>query len=175
MSERTVDLKSSSSRREILKLGGAAALGAAGLAALASRPAKAAGSGATIAWIYNPQRLTSGHLAPNAEVAIGPFLYPGTTFDSTNYYGIVGNLTAMNWKGKNGWLTARPNGTPFQAGTQAIDLHFGGKVAAWTNFFMTVFGFGDGGPQSDGIFIVRNGPTATDYAVDLLGFLNIDQ
>jgi hypothetical protein len=174
MTERTADPKSS--RREILKIGGAAALGAAGLAAMGTRGVKAAGSGATIAWIYNPQRLTSGHLASNAEVVIGPFLYPGTTFDSTNYYGIVGNLTAMNWKGKDGWLTARPNTTPFQPGTQAIDLHFGGKVKAWTNFFMTVFGFeGGGGSQSDGKFIIRNGPIPTDYEVDLLGFLNIDQ
>lgn len=173
MSERTVDPKSS--RREILKLGGVAALGAAGLAALGTTRAKAAGSGATIAWIYNAQRLTSGHLAPNAEVVIGPFFYPGTTFDSTNYYGILGNLTAMNWKGKDGWLTARPNATPFLGASSAIDLHFGGRVKAWTNFFFTTFGFEGGGGVSDGQFIIRNGPIATDYAVDLLGFLSIDQ
>jgi len=168
---------SSSTRRDVLKLAGAAALGVAGTAAAlgGATRVKAAGSGATIAWIYNPQRLQSGHLAPNAEVTIGPFLYPGTTFDSTNYYGIVGNLTAMRWQGKNGWLTARPSGTPFQPGTQAIDLHFGGKVAAWTNFFMTVFGFDNPGHTSDGMFIIRNGPIATDWEVDLLGFLNIDQ
>lgn len=162
-------------RRDVLKLAGGAALGVAGATALGASRVKAAGSGATIAWIYNPQRLTSGHLAPNAEVTIGPFLYPGSTFDSTNYYGIVGNLTATRWKGKNGWLTARPNGAPFQAGTQAIDLHFGGQVAAWTNFFISAFGFGEVGQTSDGKFIVRNGPIPTDYEVDLLGFLNIDQ
>ena len=173
MSERTIDQKST--RRQMLKLGGAAALGAAGLAAVSTNRVKAAGSGATIAWIYNPQQLASGHLAPNAEVVIGPFLYPGTTFDSTNYYGIVGNLTAMNWKGKDGWMSARPNATPFLGATSAIDLHFGGRVKAWTNFFMTVFGFEGGGGLSDGMFIIRNGPIATDYAVDLLGFLNIDQ
>ena len=173
MSERARDSKSS--RRELLKLGGAAALGAAGLAALRTTSAKAAGSGATIARIYNAQRLTSGHLTPNAEVVIGPFLYPGSTFDSTNYYGIVGNLTAMNWRGKDGWMTARPNATPFLGATSAIDLHFGGRVKAWTNFFMTVFGFEGGGGVSDGQFIIRNGPIATDYVVDLLGFLNIDQ
>ena len=173
MSEKTVGQQST--RRDLLKLAGAAAIGAAGASALGGVKVKAAGSGATIAWIYNPQRLTSGHLAANAEVTIGPFLYPGSTFDSTNYYGIVGNLTALRWQGKNGWLTARPSGTLFQAGTQAIDLHFGGKVAAWTNFFMTVFGFDNPGHTSDGMFIIRNGPIPTDYEVDLLGFLNIDQ
>ena len=104
---------------------------------------------------------------------IGPFLYPGTTFDSTNYYGIVGNLTAMRWRG-HGWMSARPFGTPFVAGSQAINLHFGGRFVAWSNFFITTFGF-DSGPLSDGKFIIRNGPVATDYVVDLHGFLNLDQ
>jgi hypothetical protein len=172
MGERAAD--SRSTRRDVLKLAGAAAIGAAGMAALSATRASAAGSGATIAWVPNPQHLTSGHLAANAEVVIGPFLFPGTAFDSTNYYGIVGNLTASRWQGKNGWMSVRPNGQPFVVGSQAINLHFGGKVAAWSNFFVCQFGF-PGGSLSDGKFIIRNGPVAADYLVDLHGFMNIDQ
>ena len=73
-------------------------------------------------------------------------------------------------------MAARPNATPFLGATSAIDLHYSGRVQAWTNVFMTVFGCeGGGGGLSDGQFIIRNGPIATDYVVDLLGFLNIDQ
>ena len=172
MSDRVIDPKAT--RRDVLRLAGVAAIGAAGAAALSIKGAKAAGSGATIAPVPNPQHLQSGHLAPNAEVVIGPFLFPGTSFDSTNYRGIVGNLTASRWKG-HGSMSVRPNGTPFVAATQAINLHFGGRFKAWSNFFICQFGFGTIGHQSDGKFIVRNGPVAADYLVDLHGFLDIDQ
>jgi hypothetical protein len=166
---------SKSTRRDLLKLAGAAAIGAAGASALGATRVRAAGSGATIAWVGNPQHLTSGHLAANAEVVIGPFLFPGSTFDSTNYYGIVGNLTARHWKGK-GWLSARPFDEPFVPASQALNLHFGGHtVDAWSNFFITTFGFDNPGHTSDGKFIIRNGPSAVDYLVDIFGFMNIDQ
>jgi hypothetical protein len=171
MGDRTGDRKRS--RRDLLKLAGVAALGAAGASALGAAKVKASGSGATIAWVPNPQHLASGHLAAGAEVVIGPFLFPGTAFDSTNYYGIVGNLTASKFKG-NGWMSVRPNGQPFVAGSQAINLHFGGHVQAWSNFFVCQFGF-PGGSTSDGKFIIRNGPVPADYLVDLHGFMNIDQ
>ncbi len=105
---------------------------------------------------------------------IGPFLFPGSAFDSTNYYGIVGNLTAMRWKG-HGWMSVRPNGMPFVVGSQAINLNFAGHLRAWSNFFMCQFGFDNPGHTSDGKFIIRNGPVAADYLVDLHGFMNIDQ
>lgn len=165
---------STSTRRDLIKLAGAAALGVAGTAALGASKVRAAGSGATIAPVFNPLHLQSGHLGAGAEVVIGPFLFPGTTFDSTNYRGIVGNLTASRWHGKNGWMSVRPFGTPFDAPNEAILLHFSGNVAAWSNFFICPFGL-TGGPQSDGKFIVRNGPIPADYLVDLYGFLDIDQ
>jgi len=172
MSERTTPSKST--RRDLLKLAGAAAVGAAGSAALGAVSVRAAGSGATIAWVPNPQHLTSGHLAAGAEVVIGPFLFPGSVFDSTNYYGIVGNLTAMRWKGQ-GWMSVRPFGMPFVVGSQAINLNFAGHFKAWSNFFMCQFGFDNPGHTSDGKFIIRNGPVPADYLVDLHGFMNIDQ
>jgi hypothetical protein len=172
MTERVNEIKST--RRDVIKLAGAAALGAAGAAAMGAARVRAAGSGATIAWVGNPQHLTSGHLAAGAEVVIGPFLFPGSTFDSTNYYGIVGNLTASRWKGQ-GWMSARPFGMPFVAGSQAINLYFGGHFHAWTNFFMCQFGFDNPGHTSDGKFIIRNGPAPADYLVELFGFMNIDQ
>jgi hypothetical protein len=172
VTERTANLKSS--RRDVLKLAGVAALGAAGASAISAVKVKAAGSGATIAWVANPQHLTSGHLAAGAEVAIGPFLFPGSTFDSTNYYGIVGNLTARRWKG-NGWMSVRPNGMPFVVGSQAINLNFGGHFQAWSNWFICPFGFDNPGHTSDGMFIIRNGPAPADYLVDLHGFMDIDQ
>jgi hypothetical protein len=166
---------SKSTRRDVLKLAGAAALGAAGAAALGATRVRAAGSGATVDMFFNPQHLTSGHLAPGAEVVIGPFPFPGSAFNSDSYDGIVGNLTASHWKG-NGWLSVRPNGRPFDPAHQAINLHFGGKFVAWSNFFICQFGFAVAqGMMSDGKFIIRNGPAATDYLVDLHGFLGPDQ
>ena len=165
-----------STRRDLLKLTGAAALGAAGTAALGAVPARASGSGATLDMFFNPQHLTHGSLAPGAEVVIGPFPYPGSpTFTSANYLGIAGNLTAYGWSG-HGWLSVRPNGMPFDAPHQAINLHFGGPGPAWANFFICQFGPPTlVGMPSDGSFIIRNGPSATSYLVDLHGFLGPDQ
>jgi len=168
---------SKSSRRDVLKLAGAAALGAAGAAALGARSVHAAGSGATIGMFFNPFHLTSGHLAPGAEVVIGPFPYPGSTeFDSADYIGIVGNLTASRWRG-NGWLSIRPTEFPFDPVNQAINLHFSGRPNAWSNWFITYFGRDNvaTGKASNGQFIIRNGPAPTDYLVDLHGFLGPDQ
>jgi hypothetical protein len=171
MTERVNEFKST--RRDVIKLAGAAALGVAGVAALGGTKVKAAGSGATLGMLFNPQHLTSGHLAAGAEVVIGPFPYPGQPpFDSTDYIGIVGNLTASRWKG-NGWMSVRPSGSPFDPTHQAINLHFGGHFNGWSNWFICQFGFDNvvTGKQSDGKFIIRNGPAPTDYLVDLHGFM----
>ena len=174
MTERIV---TKNSRRDILKLAGAAALGAAGASALRVVPAKAAGSGDFVVPYLNPRHVASGHLAANAEVVIGPFPYPGsTTFDSADYLGIIGNLTARRWRGA-GWLSARSTDYAFDPANQALNLHFGGRFEAWSNSFTTVFGFTGTttGKQSSGQFILRNGPSATDYIVDLMAFLSPSQ
>lgn len=166
------------SRRDVLKLAGAAAIGAAGASALGAARVKAAGSGATIGMFFLPIHVASGHLNPNQEVTIGPFPYPGsTTFTSQNYLGIVGNLTARRWKGA-GWLAARSTDFPFDPVHEGINLNFSGPGRAWSNWFICQFGFTfTPGPDivSNGQFILRNGPSHTDYVVDLHGFLTGDQ
>jgi hypothetical protein len=97
MTERVNEIKST--RRDVIKLTGAAALGAAGIAALDATRVKAGGSGDTTVMYFNPQHIQSGHLAPNAEVTIGPFPTPDQPFQSSDYLGIIGNLTASRWKG----------------------------------------------------------------------------
>ena len=162
-------------RRDLLKLGGAAALGVAGVAALGTRPARASGSGATLDLFFAPQHLAHGTLGPGEEVVIGPFPFPGTTFSSDSYEGMAGNLTAAGWSG-HGWLAVRPNGTPWDPATSAVNLHFGGSVPAWSNFFICQFGPPvAAGMASDGRFILRSGPSTTRYLVDLHGFLGPDQ
>jgi len=173
MTERTLDPKSS--RREILKLGGAAALGAAGLAALSTKRVKAAGSGNTIVPYLNPVHIASGHLNANQEVVIGPFPYPppnGGGFGSDSYMGMIGNLTASGWKG-HGWMSVRSTDYAFDPVNQAQNLHFGGNLRALSNAFATVFGFSGtaSGMVSTGQFVLHNGPAAADYVVDLLSFL----
>jgi hypothetical protein len=168
-----------SSRRDVLKLAGAAALGAVGASAMGAAKVRAAGSGATIGMFFNPLHIASGHLAPNHEAVIGPFPYPGsTTFTSQNYLGIVGNLTATHWKGP-GWLSVRSTDFAFDPAHQGINLHFGGAATrAWSNWFICQFGFTfTPGPDivSNGQFIIRSGPAAVDYVVDLHGFLTGDQ
>jgi len=123
---------------------------------------------------FPPIHLQNGHLAPGQEVVIGPFPTPGQVFDSTFYRGIIGNLTASNWKG-HGWMSIRPNGTGFDPVLGAINLHFGGKFVAWSNFFICQFGFGQVGQMSDGKFILHNGPAPADYLIDLHGLLGPDQ
>jgi hypothetical protein len=171
--------RSKSTRRDLLRLAGAAAIGAAGASALsATRVARAAGSGATIGAFFNPLHIASGHLAPNAEVVIGPFPYPGSTvFTSQNYIGIVGNLTARRWKGA-GWMSIRSTDFAFDPAHQGINLNFSGAPRAWSNWFICQFGFTfTPGPDivSNGQFIIRNGPSHADYVVDLHGFLTGDQ
>jgi hypothetical protein len=165
------------SRRDLLKLAGAAAIGAAGVAVLGVKPAKAAGSGDTLAMYFNPQHLAAGHLAANTEVTIGPFPTPDQPFMSSDYLGMIGNLTASKWKGHDGWMSIRPTGFPYDPAHQGLNLHFGGKVAAWSNFFIVQFSFDNipQGGQSSGQFILRNGPIPADYLIDLHGFLGPDQ
>ena len=173
MTERAVQRKNS--RREILKLGGAAALGAAGLAALNGTRVKAAGSGDTTVMYFNPQRLTVGTLTAGAEVVIGPFPTPNQPFTSDSYIGIIGNLTAFKWGG-NGFLAVRPHGTPFMP-LQAQNLHYGGTIFAISNWFTCQFGPATAiGMLSDGMFILHNGGSTTvSYLIDLHGFLGPDQ
>ena len=169
-------------RRDVLKLAGGAALGVAGAAALGASKVRAAGSGTTIGPYFNPVHVASGHLAPNSEVVIGPFPYPVppgtplTGFDSADYSGMIGNLTATNWRG-SGWLAARSTDDAYDPGHQALNLNFGGHFRAWSNAFVTKFGFTGtaAGKASTGQFILRSGPAATDYVVDILGFLGPDQ
>ncbi len=171
------------SRRNILKLGGAAALGAASIAAL--RPplkASAAGSGNTLASWFGPYRVvdtTSGaKLAPGADMVVGPFPTPTQPFNSDSYYGMAGNLTATGWGPKGGWLSVRPNGS-FFAGSQLPLLYFGGKVKASSNFFVERFGFPtdtSSGAVSDGRLVIHNGgPTAVHFMIDVYFFLGPDQ
>jgi hypothetical protein len=170
-----------STRRDILKLAGAAALGAAGSAALSAKGVRAAGSGDTVDMWFNPYRLvdTRGHarLAAGAEMVVGPFPTPGQSFNSDSYLGIVGNLTATSWAKSGGWLSVRPTSFPFDPVHGAINLHFGGKVVpAWSNFFICQFGYGTGLQASDGKFVIHNGgPGATHVIVDLHGFLGPSQ
>jgi hypothetical protein len=167
-------------RRNVLKLAGAAALGAAGTAALGATHVRAAGSGATVDMFWNPFRLvdTRGHakLAPGEEMVVGPFPTPGQPFHSDSYIGIVGNLTATEWT-KRGWLSVRPSSFPFDPKNGAINLHFGGHFEAWSNFFMCQFGFATvQGMMSDGKFIIHNGgPGATNVIVDFHGLLGPSQ
>lgn len=174
MGEKAVDARST--RRQVLKLAGAAAIGAAGMAALGATRAQAAGSGTTVIPYLNPIHIASGHLNANQEVVIGPFPYPNTSFDSQSYLGMIGNLTASRWKGQ-GWMAVRSTDYAFDAAHQAINLHFGGHtVDAWSNSFVTVFGFGGtaSGMSSSGQFVLRNGPAPANYVVDILAFLGPD-
>lgn len=172
MTERTANLKST--RRDVLKLAGAAALGAAGASALGAVKVKAAGSGMVIVPYLNPVHVASGHLRANQEVVVGPFPYPppnGGGFDSQSYLGMIGNLTATRFKGQ-GWMSVRSTDYAFDPGHQALNLNFGGHVDAWSNSFTTAFGFTPApGFSSNGQFVLRNGPVAADYIVDLLAFL----
>src|ERR1700681_463746 len=104
-------------RRDALKLAGAAGLGAAGAATLGAPSVLAAGSGNTIVNYFSTTRLIdtrgSAKIGHGAETTIGPFPYPGsTTFTSEDYVGIIGNLTAVSWTG-TGWLAVRPDDVAF--------------------------------------------------------------
>jgi hypothetical protein len=168
---------SQTTRRSVLKLAGAAALGAAGTAALGAAPAFAAGSGNTID-LFTPTRLVDTRagaaLAAGAEVVLGPFPVPGSpAFMSDSYYGIIANLTAVQWSG-HGWISIRQNGTTFHAASTVVN--FSGPAGSWSNLLICRFGFPiDGSHSSDGMLILRNGPAATHYILDLVGYLGPDQ
>ena len=168
-------VNSRSTRRDVLKLAGAAAIGAAGASALGAVKVKAAGSGTTIVPYFNPFHVASGHLAANSEMVIGPF--PSIAgFDSQSYFGMIGNLTARNWHG-SGWLSVRSTDDAFDPVNQALNLNFGGHFRGWSNAFVVKFGFKGTafGMTSTGQFFLRSGPAATDFVVDALAFLGPDQ
>jgi hypothetical protein len=173
--------KSRTSRREVLKLAGAAALGAAGTAALGAPKVLAAGSGNTIGMYFAPQRVLdtrgSARIGHGGETVVGPYFYPGsTTFTWEDYYGIIGNLTATSWTGA-GWLSVRPDDVPFVSATAVSNLNFAGSLAGWANFFICRFGSTSipFGKVSDGKFTVHSGGSPTNFIVDIFGLLGPDQ
>ena len=89
-------------RRNALKLAGAAALAAAGTAALGTIRTRAAGSGNTVDIFNPPARVANTvggtKLAVGADMVLGPFP-AGGGFSSDSYDGMIGNLTAANWTG----------------------------------------------------------------------------
>jgi hypothetical protein len=173
--------KRKTTRRDVLKLAGAAALGAAGTAALGAPRVLAAGSGNTIVNFFPPERSLdtrgSAKIGHGGERVVGPYPYPGSlTFTWEDYYGIIGNLTATAWTGA-GWLSVRPSDAPFVLATAVSNVNFAGSVSAWANFFIVRFGSTTvaAGKVSDGKFIVRSGGAPTNFIIDLFGFLGPDQ
>jgi hypothetical protein len=173
--------KIKTSRRDVLKLGGAAALGAAGLAALGAPRVRAAGSGNTIGMYFAPERVIdtrgSAKIGHGGETIVGPYAYPGSaTFTWEDYYGIIGNLTATAWTG-TGWLSVRPSDAPFVLATAVSNLNFQGSFSGWANFFICRFGSTTIplGKVSDGKFIVHSGAATTNFIVDIFGLLGPDQ
>jgi len=163
-------------RRNALKLGGAAALALAATAGLGATHTKAAGSGFTVDIFDPPARVidTRGHakIGIGAEVVLGTFPAGGGFF-SDSYYGMIANLTAARWNGP-GWLSVRKNGTAFIPATVAVN--FWGESRLWSNLIIVRFGDPTvGGMASDGKIIVRNGGAPTNFIIDLIGFLGPDQ
>lgn len=164
------------SRRNALKLAGAAAVAAAGAVALGPTRIRAAGSGATIDIFAPPARVadTVGgtKLAVGTDLVLGPFP-AGGGFSSDSYYGMIGNLTAATWTGA-GWLSVRKNSSSFVPAS--IVVNYLGTGRRWSNLF--IVRFGDpvvGGMASDGKIVVRCGGNPTNFIVDLIGFLGPDQ
>jgi hypothetical protein len=165
-------------RRDALKLAGAAALGAAGAAALGAPRVLAAGSGNAIVNYFDPTRIIdtrgSAKIGHGADATVGPFAYPGsTTFTSEDYYGMIGNLTAVSWTG-TGWLAVRPDDATFSG---VSNLNFWGSGPAWANMFICRFGT-TGIPLnkvSNGKIKVRSGAATTNFIVDVFAFLGPDQ
>jgi hypothetical protein len=163
-------------RRNALKLAGAAALAAAGTAALGTTRTRAAGSGFTVDIFAPPTRVAdttgSPRLAAGAEVVLGPFPAGGGFF-SDSYYGMIGNLTAVTWTGA-GSLSVRPNGSSFVPSSTVVN--YSGAGRRWSNLFIVRFGNPTvGGMASDGKIVVRCAGNATNFIVDLIGFLGPDQ
>lgn len=165
-------------RRDALKLAGAAALGAAGTAALAGAPrVLAAGSGNAIVNYFDPARVIdtrgSAKIGHGADATVGPFPYPGSsTFTSEDYYGMIGNLTAVSWTG-TGWLAVRPDDAAFSG---VSNLNFWGSGPAWANLFICRFGTTaiPSGKVSNGKIKVRSGGATTNFIVDVFAFLGPD-
>ena len=130
-----------STRRGLLKVAGAAALGAAGATALRGLPVKASGSGMTIVpYPPLPERVLDtrsgfGALAGGLDYSFGPFA-AGGGFDSTVYMGMLGNLTATGWN-MAGWLSIRAHGSTL--GTIS-NVNFSSNLSAIPNFVLTTFG-----------------------------------
>jgi len=167
----------STTRRNALKLGAAAALAAAGTAALGATKTRAAGSGFTVD-IFNPATRVANtvglaKLAAGHEVTLGTFP-AGGGFSSDSYYGIIGNLTAARWTG-SGYLSIRPTGAAFTPAT--IVVNYSGTGPYWSNLFIVRFGdpVPVSGLASDGKIILRCGGHSTNFMVDLIGFLGPDQ
>jgi hypothetical protein len=174
----TEDLSAkSTTRRNALKLGAAAALAAAGTAALGGTKGHAAGSGMTVDIFNPPSRVANtigaAKLASGHEVVLGTFPAGGGFF-SDSYYGMIGNLTAAKWLG-TGWLSIRPNGDAFSF--PSVVLHYSGTGQYWCNMFIVRFGPPPplATTASDGKIIIRCGGGATNFVIDLIGFLGPDQ
>ncbi|MEP6753212.1 MAG: hypothetical protein ABI959_10760 [Candidatus Dormiibacterota bacterium] len=168
-------------RRDALKLAGAAALGAAGTAALGAPRVFAAGSGNTIGMYFTPERSLdtrgSARIGHGAETIVGPYPYPGSlTFTWEDYYGIIGNLTAVSQTGA-GYLSVRPSDATFVPATAVSNVNFLGSSGAVANFFMCRFGSTTipSGKVSDGKFIVRSGGAPANFLIDIFGLLGPDQ
>jgi hypothetical protein len=168
-------------RRDVLKLAGAAALGAAGTAALGAPRVFAAGSGNAIVNFFAPERSLdtrgSAKIGHGGETIVGPYAYPGSlTFTWEDYYGILGNITAVSQTGA-GYLSVRPSDAAFVPSTAVSNVNFLGTSGAVANFFMCRFGSTTIpiGKVSDGKFIVRSGGANTNFIIDIFGFLGPDQ
>lgn len=167
----------SNRRRAVLKLAGAAALGAAGATALRGVPVKAAGSGNTID-LFTPLRLLDtrlghGPLAGGLDYDFGPFPAPAG-FDSTSYYGLMANLTATGWN-MGGWLSIRGQGTTL---TGVSNVNFGGSLSAIPNFVITQFGAPGLGQTTNGMVTIHCGgpPSLRVHVVlDFFAYLGPDQ
>jgi hypothetical protein len=168
-------------RRNMLKLAGAAALGAAGVAALRTTKVHAAGSGNTLGSWFSPYRVLSATLAGGADLVAGPFPTPGQPFLSDSYYGLAGNLTASRWGAHGGWLSVRPHGADFVAPAVPLLYYGGHAVDHWSNFFIERFGSPLEVPPpdtivSDGQLVIHNGaPSAVHVTLDVYFYLGPDQ
>ena len=172
--------KGKTTRRDVLKLAGAAALGAAGTAALGAPRVLAAGSGNTIAMYFTPQRVLdtrgSAKIGHGGETVVGPYTVPGGGFLWSDYYGIIGNLTATAWTAA-GYLSVRPGGTTWDPLTGVSNVNFAGSFGGWANFFICRFGSTTipPGKVSDGTIIIHSAGGPTNFIIDLFGFLGPDQ
>lgn len=175
--ERIDNLSSPRTRRGVIKLAGAAAVGAVGATALRALSARAAGSGDTID-LLPPNRVldtrdTFGPLAGGSDYDFGPF--PALAgFDSTSYYGMMGNLTATGWN-TSGWLSIRAHGTPLPP---VSNVNFSGSLSAIPNFVITAFGAPGLGQTTDGKVTIHCGGPAflrVHVVLDLFAYLGPDQ